>query len=120
MSRVAEYMLEYADELSSKIEELFQPLHHRGDRSKVLAAAKRQPIGGQYEAISALVKAMQSGERSVNLIGEIGSGKSYCSTLAIHTHAAGRPYRAIIMCPPHLTHKWCREIMADISKRTAT
>lgn len=114
MSRVAEYMLEYADELSGKIEDLFEPLHRRGDRSMILPQGGRSPIGGQYDAMAALVKAMQAGEKTVNLIGELGSGKTTVATMAIHSHADGSPYRAIVMCPPHLTNKWCREIMAIV------
>lgn len=76
MSAVAEYMLEYADELSAKIESIFDPLHRRGDRSIELSPENRRPIGGQYDAICAMVKAMRAGQRTVNLIGEIGAGKA--------------------------------------------
>ena len=31
---------------------------------------------------------------------------------AVHAHAAGKPYRAIVMCPPHLVTTWQKELQA--------
>ena len=31
---------------------------------------------------------------------------------AVHAHAAGKPYRAIVMCPPHLVETWRTELHA--------
>lgn len=36
------------------------------------------------------------------------------SIVATHVHANGKPYRAVIVCPPHLQRKWVREIQITI------
>ena len=36
------------------------------------------------------------------------------SLAAIHAHARGRPYRALVFCPGQLVHKWEREIRTTI------
>lgn len=33
-----------------------------------------------------------------------------------HTHAKGKPYTAISMCPPHLVYKWAREVFETIPR----
>lgn len=116
MSQVSQYLMTYSDQLAEKIQENFSPLHAKGERDLELAQLKRQLIGGQYDAVAAAVKLMDSGEKTCNLIGELGTGKTICSIAAIQSHAAGRKYRAIIMCPPHLVEKWCREVRMTLPK----
>lgn len=111
MSAVAQYLNDYAQQLTEKVEEHFAPLHTRGQKDVALSPMSRSPIGGQYDAIAAIVKLLRSGEKTANLIGELGVGKTFVSVAALHTHACGKPYRAVVMCPPHLTNKWAREIL---------
>ena len=37
---------------------------------------------------------------------------------AVHAHAAGKPYRAIVMCPPHLVETWQKELHAIFPDNT--
>ncbi|MCR9292019.1 MAG: polymorphic toxin-type HINT domain-containing protein [bacterium] len=110
MSEVTEYLTAYSEQLAEKIEQNFQPLHVKGKRDLKLPKMKRSLISGQYDAVAGAVKAMQEGRSTVYINGELGTGKTTCSIAAVHTHAQGRPYRAIVMCPPHLVEKWKREV----------
>lgn len=44
----------------------------------------------------------------------MGTGKSLMALAAIHAHAGGRPYRALVFCPGQLVNKWEREIRDTI------
>jgi len=110
VNSVSEYLHRYSDALSDRIDELHEPLHYRGQAFD-FAETKRQPKRGQTDAIAALVKAMRAGEKTVNMVGALGSGKTTVAAIAVHTHARGRPYRCIVMCPPHLPRKWKRELL---------
>jgi hypothetical protein len=44
----------------------------------------------------------------------MGTGKSLMGLAAVHAHANGRPYRALVFCPGQLVHKWEREIRETI------
>ena len=117
--RTQDYLTQYAGELAAKIQEAFEPLHLRGDRSYVIPELLRKPMGAQYDAIAAISKAMQEGEKTVNLIGELGVGKTLIGVAAFHDLSKGRPYRVVVMSPPHLVDKWCREVVNTIPKAKA-
>ncbi len=44
------------------------------------------------------------------------SGKTLLAQGIAHTHGAGKPYRALTFCPPHLAAKWERELHETIAK----
>jgi hypothetical protein len=44
----------------------------------------------------------------------MGTGKTLMGMAAIHAHAGGRPYRALVFCPGQLVNKWERELRATI------
>lgn len=66
----------------------------------------RQPLGRQAEAITAAARSLRE-HRNTLLVGEMGTGKSYCSVAS--AHKAGMQ-RTLVMCPPHLVEKWAREV----------
>ena len=33
---------------------------------------------------------------------------------AIHVRSAGRPYTALVMAPPNIVGKWCREVLITV------
>src|SRR5262249_11448782 len=53
-------------------------------------------------------------QKAVLLVAEMGTGKTLLSMAAVHTKAAGKPYRALVMCPAQLTGKWERELRETI------
>lgn len=44
------------------------------------------------------------------------SGKTLLAQGIAHTLAAGKPYRSLVFCPPHLAAKWERELHETIAK----
>ena len=114
--KTADYLTEYAPELAERISQTFVPLHIRGDRSMTIPPLKRAPLGGQEDAILAIAKTWRTGQKTVNLIGEMGTGKSFAGAAAIHTHSLSKKYRAVVMCPPHLCEKWVREIVETVPR----
>jgi hypothetical protein len=50
----------------------------------------------------------------VTVIAECGTGKTLMALSALHVHSAGRPYTALVMAPPNIVGKWCREVLITI------
>src|SRR5262249_7464499 len=85
------------------------PLHGVDDPpSPLIDKLLRRPFPAQTLAIHGIVRRWQQA-RAAAVIAECGTGKTLISLGAIHTHAAGRAYSALVMAPSHVLHKWCRE-----------
>jgi hypothetical protein len=108
-----DYLMTYGPLLGKQAERSLEPLHvpHR-DRLPTLNLL-RSPFEAQSHVIEAARKALVR-QKSVLLVGEMGTGKTIMGMAAIHTHAGGRPYRALVFCPGQLVQKWEREIQATI------
>ena len=68
----------------------------------------KHPFPVQREVIKGVVKAFNSGNKSVYITAEMGSGKTImgiASALLLKENP-----RVLIMCPPHLVRKWIKEI----------
>jgi hypothetical protein len=52
------------------------------------------------------------------MVAEMGSGKTFMAMGTIHTHAAGKPYRCLVVCPGQLVEKWAREVRETIEGAT--
>jgi hypothetical protein len=50
----------------------------------------------------------------VVIIAECGTGKTLMALSAIHVCSAGRPYTALVMAPPNIVGKWCREVLITV------
>src|SRR5580693_3256532 len=48
------------------------------------------------------------------VIAECGTGKTLMALSAIHVRSAGRPYSALVMAPPNIVGKWCREVLITV------
>ena len=70
----------------------------------------RQPLGRQAEAITATALSLRE-HRNTLLVGEMGTGKSFCSIAS--AYKAGMQ-RTLVMCPPHLVEKWAREVQTTV------
>ena len=75
-------------------------------RAEPLPGLLRKPLGYQAEAITATALSLKT-HRNTLLVGEMGTGKSFCSIAS--AHQAGM-HRTLVMCPPHLVEKWAREV----------
>ena len=68
-----------------------------------------------YEAQKATIQAAVNNmktNRTTNIIGECGSGKTLIASSAVYAHHANKfkGFNAIVMCPSHLVQKWKREV----------
>ena len=110
------YLRTYSHELGSRILEMYPPVQGPDDPlAPEIATLLRQPLPAQALTISGLAKTLLT-KRSVRIVGECGTGKTLMSMGVAHTHAKGKPYTAIAMCPPHLVYKWAREVFLTIPR----
>ena len=70
-------------------------------------------MAGQADFILAGAKCLNV-NRAFLGIGEMGTGKSLMGALIPWVHAKGRPYKALVMSPSHLTKKWPSEILRTV------
>ncbi len=119
---LTQYIEKFGSKLSGKLESRYKPLVERGHQSpyRVSMDLKREPLGAQWTVIEATAAEWSSGQISSILCGETGSGKTIVAMTAVHLHACGKPYRALIYCPSHLVEKWKREIEGTIPGASAT
>jgi SNF2 family DNA or RNA helicase len=108
-----DYMRKFSPALGAKINNRLRPRHSPGKHSPEVAPLKRKPYPAQAHCITAAVKTLRH-EKGVVLVGECGTGKTLMGMATVHTRHRGKPYRAIVMCPPHLAAKWVREISETI------
>lgn len=114
METCYDYLRAYASELGSRIVEMYPPL--QGPKDGLAAELKtllRKPLPVQAMTITGCAKYLKTA-KSVNIVGECGTGKTLMSAGIVHAHAAGEPYSALVMCPPHLVLKWAREIFITV------
>lgn len=116
METYHDYLRAYGAELGTRIVEMYPPL--QGPKDPVAPALKallRKPLPVQAMTITGAAKYLQT-EDSVRLVGECGTGKTLMSIGIAHAHAAGAPYTALVMCPPHLVLKWAREVLITVPR----
>ena len=108
-----DYLLTYGSLLGKQAEQSLEPLHVPGRDSLPTLQLLRDPFAAQAHVIEATRKAL-SRQKAVLMVGEMGTGKTLMGMAAVHAHAQGRPYRALVFCPGQLIHKWQREIEGTI------
>ena len=104
-----EYLDRYGSLLADRARQAFEPLHVPATDAVVMLDLKRPMLPAQAHVVTAAVKTLQR-QKAVFLCCECGTGKSQMGACTVHAHAAGRPYRAIVMCPPHLVATWKSEL----------
>ncbi len=70
----------------------------------------RTPLGAQADAIRGAALSLER-QRGTTVVGEMGTGKTFIGATA--AHLAGYR-RVLVLCPPHLTRKWKREVEETI------
>jgi hypothetical protein len=111
------YLRSYSHELGSRILEMYPPVQGPDDPlAPEIVTLLRRPLPAQALTISGLAKTLLT-KRSVRIVGECGTGKTLMSMGVVHTHAKGKPYTTISMCPPHLVYKWAREVFLTFPGR---
>lgn len=110
---LADYLAEFGNELAYKVETTFDPLHIPGRDPLPKMDFVRSPLPAQSHVVAASVKALHR-TGSVWVTAKMGTGKTFMGAAIAHLEAAGRDYRSIVMCPPHLIEKWKRELESTI------
>ena len=104
-----EYLDRYGALVADRARQAFEPLHVPATDAVVKLDLKRPMLPAQAHVVTAAVKTLDR-QKAVFLCCECGTGKTQMGACTVHAHAAGKPYRAIVMCPPHLVETWRAEL----------
>ena len=96
----------YRDAIAQRVVESYPPLYRPSENGGKLPRLLRTPMGAQADAIRGAALSLQA-HRGTTVVGEMGTGKSFIGAAA--AYMAGFQ-RVVIICPPHLTKKWKREV----------
>ena len=110
-----DFVNHYQESITENILKSYPPLYERNGHNRQnlnWQELQRQPLGEQKNAVQGVVLALQKYQRA-NVVGEMGTGKTY---IAIAAAALNNTPRSLIICPPHLTEKWQREIEITVPK----
>ena len=97
---------QFKEAIARRVVESYPPLYRPSETPVKLPKLLRTPMGGQEDAIKGTALSLQA-HRGTTVVGEMGTGKTFIGAAA--AHAAGFR-RILILCPPHLTRKWKREV----------
>ncbi len=113
---ITTYLRQFAHQLEDRILEQFPPLHQAGEPLPAeLGHLRRTPYPAQALAIAGIAKRWEV-ESAAAAIAECGTGKTLISLGAMYVHAKGKPFTALVMVPPQLTMKWCRECLLTLPR----
>ena len=96
----------YKDAIAQRVVESYPPLYRPSENGGDLPRLLRTPLGAQADAIRGAALSLKT-HRGTTVVGEMGTGKTYIGASA--AYMAGFQ-RVLIICPPHLTGKWKREV----------
>ena len=96
----------YKEAIARRVVASYPPLYRPSETDLRLPPLLRTPLGAQRDAILGTALSLRE-QRSAAVVGEMGTGKTFIAAAA--AHAAGFR-RVLVLCPPHLTRKWKREV----------
>jgi len=116
-----EYGQSMAAKVARELEVIHDPLNQpEPELAGHLESLSKKPFPAQAEIIKAGFKSLVSGNRSVYLVAECGSGKTL---MAIATawllHKLENTRRVLVICPPHLVRKWIQEVKEALPRAKA-
>ena len=103
---LGEFIDTYREAIARRVVESYPPLYRPSENGGTLPSLLRTPLGAQADAIRAAALSLRA-HRGTTVVGEMGTGKTFIGAAA--AHMAGFR-RILILCPPHLTKKWKREV----------
>ena len=103
---LGEFIDTYREAIARRVVESYPPLYRPSENGGRLPSLLRTPLGAQADAIRAAALSLKA-HRGTTVVGEMGTGKTFIGAAA--AHMAGFR-RILILCPPHLTKKWKREV----------
>jgi hypothetical protein len=116
-TNINNYLRQFAHQLEERILQQFPPLHQPGEPFPTeLARLRRTPYHAQALAITGISKRWEVENSAGAIIAERGTGKTLISLGAMFVNSKGRPFTALVMAPPQLTIKWCRETLSTLPR----
>ena len=103
---LAGFIDSYKEAIAQRVVESYPPLYRPSENGDKLPRLLRSPLGAQADAIRGAALSLEA-HRGTTVVGEMGTGKTFIAAGA--AHMAGFK-RILIICPPHLTRKWKREV----------
>ncbi len=103
---LGEFIDSYREAIAQRVVESYPPLYRPSDNGRSLPHLLRTPLGAQADAIRGAALSLEA-HRGTTVVGEMGTGKTFIGAAA--AHMAGFR-RILVLCPPHLTRKWKREV----------
>jgi len=114
MHSIYDYMRANGTLLGDRILETFPPLQGAHDPlSPRINDLVRKPLPAQALAILGMSTFFENND-AAKVVAECGTGKTLMSLATTYVHSNGKPYSALVMCPPHLTLKWAREAFMTV------
>ncbi len=103
---LSEFIDAYRDAIAQRVVESYPPRYRPSEQGRPLPRLLRTPLGAQADAIRGAALSLEA-QRGTTVVGEMGTGKTFIAASA--AHMAGFQ-RVLVLCPPHLTRKWKREV----------
>ena len=103
---LGEFIDTYREAIARRVVESYPPLYRPSEKGRSLPRLLRSPLGAQGDAIRGAALSLEA-HRGTTIVGEMGTGKTFIAAAA--AHLAGLR-RVLVLCPPHLTRKWKREV----------
>ncbi len=100
----------YRDAIAQRVVESYPPRYRPSEQDRPLPRLLRAPLGAQADAIRGAALSLEA-QRGTTVVGEMGTGKTFIAASA--AYMAGFE-RVLVLCPPHLTRKWKREVEATV------
>lgn len=123
-SYVRQYRKELADIITRHYTPLFNPQTDKVHPA--ILESKKELLVAQQHAVQGVLEVWKRSNWAM-IVGEMGTGKgvmapvaAYAASKAISADANGKPYRALVVCPGHLVHKWEREVQATVPNARVT
>ena len=103
---LGEFIDRFKEAIARRVVESYPPLYRPSENGGTLPRLLRKPLGAQADAIRGAALSLKA-HRGTTVVGEMGTGKTFIGAAA--AHMAGFE-RILVLCPPHLTRKWKREV----------
>ena len=103
---LSEFIDTYREAIAQRVVESYQPRYRSSEQGRPLPRLLRAPLGAQADAIRGAALSLEA-QRGTTVVGEMGTGKTFIAASA--AYMAGFE-RVLVLCPPHLTRKWKREV----------
>ena len=103
---LGEFIDTYREAIARRVVESYPPLYRPSENGRKLPQLLRSPLGAQEDAIRGAALSLRT-HCGTTVVGEMGTGKTFIGASA--AYMAGFR-RVLVLCLPHLTRKWKREV----------